>query len=91
MNPTDNRYTYISTGATNQIFTGKGILHSIIVGETAAGAISIIDNTSGSSVNVGTLKSGIAEGTYEFRCAISKGLRIITAAASKITVVWSQA
>lgn len=91
MDLTDNRYTYISEAATTQVFTGKGILHAIIIGETSAGAISVIDNISGSTVNIGTLKASIAEGTYKYKCAVSKGLRIITAGASKITVVWSQA
>lgn len=79
---------YISSATTTQVKTGAGVLHSIIVGETAAGAISIIDNTSGSTVNIGTLKASIVEGTYVFDVAFSAGLRIITAGASKITVVY---
>lgn len=82
----DNRYAYISTATTTQVKTGPGWLKSITVGETAAGAISIIDNTTGSTVNLGTLKASIAEGTYEFNVRFETGLRIITAAASKITV-----
>lgn len=91
MDLTDNRYTYISSGTTTQIFTGKGILHAIIVGETAAGAITVADAISGSTPAVAVLKASIGEGTYKYKCSISKGLRIVTAAASKITVVWSQA
>ena len=79
---------YISSATTTQVKTGAGVLHSIVVGETAAGAISIIDNTSGSTVNIGTLKASIVEGTYVFDVAFSAGLRIITAGASKITVVY---
>ena len=81
-------YTYISTGTTTQVATGPGVLKAIIVGTTAAGAIQVIDNTSGSTVNLAELKSSIAEGTYTFNVAFSTGLRIITAAASKITVIW---
>lgn len=87
---TDYKKTYISTATTTQVFTGRGMLHAIVVGETAAGAISVIDNTSGSTVNIASLKASIAEGTYRFDCSISNGLRIITAGASKITVAWSQ-
>ncbi len=79
---------YISSATTTQVKTGAGVLHSIVIGETAAGAISIIDNTTGSTVNIGTLKASIVEGTYEFDVAFSAGLRIITAGASKITVVY---
>lgn len=79
---------YISTATTTQVKTGAGVLHAIVIGETAAGAISIIDNTTGTTVNLGLLKASIAEGTYTFDVAFSAGLRIITAGASKITVIY---
>ena len=85
-----NNKTYIDSATSTQVKTGPGRLHSIIVGETAAGAISIIDGTSGSTANIGTLKASIVEGTYLFvDCSFSAGLRIVTAGASKITVIWS--
>ncbi len=83
-------YTNISTNTTTTIFTGKGFLHSIVVNTTAAGSIKIIDNTTGTTANVGTLKASVAEGTYLYDVAISAGLIIITAGASDITVAWSQ-
>jgi hypothetical protein len=84
----DYRCTYISTNTTTQVKTGAGYLKAIVVGETAAGAISIIDNTSGSTANMGVLKASIAEGTYTFNCHFQAGLRIVTAAASKISVIY---
>ena len=81
-------YAYISTGATTQVKTGAGKLHSIVVGETAAGSIQIIDGTAGTTTNLGELKASIVEGEYLFDVAFSAGLRIVTAAASKITVVY---
>lgn len=90
MNLRDNyKVAYISTATTTQVDTGQGQLVAIVVGETAAGAISIIDDTSGSTVNIGTLKASIAEGTYWFLAQYAVGLRIITAGASKITVIYS--
>lgn len=83
------KYEYISTATTTQVDTGSGQLIRIVVGETAAGAISIIDNTSGTTVNIGVLKASIAEGTYDFNVQYAVGLRIITAAASKITIVYN--
>lgn len=80
---------YISTATTTQVDTGQGQLIAIVVGETAAGAISIIDNTSGSTVNIGTLKASVTEGTYWFLTNYSTGLRIITAGASKISVIYN--
>lgn len=88
---TDYEKTYIATASTVQVATGKSILHAIVVGETAAGTIKIIDGTSGSTVNVAELEASIPEGTYEFDCSMSTGIRIITAANSKITVLWSEA
>ena len=80
---------YIDTATTTQVDSGQGQLIAIVVGETAAGAISIIDNTAGSTVNVGTLKASIVEGTYWFLYNYAAGIRIITAGASKITVIYN--
>ena len=90
MNYSDYQYHYIDDASTHQIFTGRGMLHAIVITEAAAGTIKIIDNTTGNTANVATLKASLAEGTYKFDCSISKGLRIITAAATKITVIWAQ-
>jgi hypothetical protein len=78
--------TYISSATTTVVKTGVGVLHSIVVGETAAGSITIYDNTAGSGTIIGVLKASIAEGTYVFNTSFSVGLTIVTAGASKITV-----
>jgi len=83
------KVAYIDSATTTQVDTGQGQLIAIVVGETAAGAISVIDNTSGSTVNIATLKASIAEGTYWFLTNYSAGLRIITAGASKISVIYN--
>jgi len=79
----------IETATTTQVDTGSGQLIAIVVGETSAGAISIIDNVSGSTVNMGTLKASIVEGTYWYLSQYAVGLRIITAGASKISVIYN--
>jgi hypothetical protein len=61
------------------------MLHSITVTETAAGTITIYDNTSGSGAVLAVLKASIAEGTYTFDIAFAIGLTIVTAGASKLT------
>ena len=61
----DNAYkgTYISTATTTTVGTQpSGILHSVVIGETAAGSITIADSVGTKAV----LKSNIAEGTYLF-------------------------
>ncbi len=85
---TPYQYAYISTATTTQVKTGVGVLHSIVVGETAAGSIKIIDNTTGTTTNLGELKASVVEGTYIFDVSFTAGLRIVTAAASKITVCY---
>lgn len=81
-------YAYISTATTTQVKSGAGYLYAITVNTTAAGAISIIDNTSGSTVNIGSLKASVVEGTYFYNIPFGTGLRIITAGASDITVIY---
>lgn len=88
-NNQEYQYAYIPTATTTQVFTGRCVLHSIVVNTTAAGAISIIDNTTGSTVTTGILKASIAEGVYEYHIIMTKGIRIITAGASDITVCYS--
>lgn len=78
--------TYIDSADTTAIFTGKGILHSIVIGTTAAGTITIQDGAN----TIQILKASISEGTYWFDIAIADGLSIVTGAASKITVTWQQ-
>lgn len=86
MNPLSS--TYISTATTTTVKTGRGNLARIIVGETAAGSITIYDNTAGSGTVIGVLKASIVEGVYEFQTRFQTGLTIVTAGASKITVIW---
>ena len=85
----DNEYEYIGTATTTQVVTGQGTLHSIVVGTTSAGAIQVIDSVSGTTSNLAELKASTLEGTYEFNVRFNTGLKIITAGASKITVVYS--
>lgn len=82
------KYTYISTATTTQVEPAQGkTLVAIVVNTTANGAIGIIDGASGTTVNVGQLKASVAEGTYWYNIAMPKGIRIVTAAASDITVI----
>lgn len=91
MDYNEYQYTNITSATTTQVATGKGKLHAIVVNTTAAGTIKIIDNTTGTTANIGTLKASVAENTYFYDCYFAKGLRIVTAGASDITVIWKQA
>jgi hypothetical protein len=84
-------YRYIATATTTDVFSGPGRLKKIILGETAAGAITIYDEaTGGTTTIVGILKASIAEQEFDFDIAVGKGLQIVTAGASKLTVVYSR-
>lgn len=77
---------YISTATTTTVKSGTGKLHSITLGETAAGAITIYENTAASGTIIAVLKASIAEQTFVFDVRFTTGLTILTAGASKLTV-----
>ena len=78
--------SYISTATTTTVKSGAGVLHAITLTETAAGTITIYDNTAASGTVICVLKASIVEGTYVFDRAFSTGLTIVTGAASKLHV-----
>lgn len=86
MNPLNA--TYISSATTTTVKSGKGNLAKIILTETAAGTITVYDNTAGSGTILALFKASVVEGSYEFNCRFNTGLTIVTGAASKLTVVW---
>lgn len=77
--------TYINSATTTTPVTGAGVLERIILNETAAGAITIKDG----DTTVAVLKASIAEQTFEFGMRFKTSLVIVTAAASKLTVITS--
>ena len=76
--------TYISTAATTTVSSKPAVLHSIVLGETAAGAITIKDG----DTTIAVLKASITEGTYIFDAECRTSLVIVTAGASKLTANW---
>ena len=81
-----NKYKYIDSATTTTIGTQpSGVLHSVIIGETSAGSITISD----SKGTIAVLKASIGEGFYIFDVAYTGGLTVVTAGASKCTVMWA--
>lgn len=89
-NPVNAEKTYITTATTTQVASGPCVLQAIVINTTAAGTIGIIDGTSGTTVNVGSIVASAAVGRYEYNCVMKEGIRIVTGAASDITVLWSK-
>lgn len=80
-------YTNISAGATTVVKSGAGVLHSITVNTTAAGAITVYDNTAASGTKIATIAaSPVIGSTFIYDVSFGTGLTIVTAAASDITV-----
>ncbi len=82
--------TYIATNTTTLVCTGSCRLHTIVLGETAAGAISIYNGLTAGGTLIGVLKASIAENTFLFDADCPVGLCIVTAGASKLTVNWQR-
>lgn len=89
----DYQTTYISSATTTQINNSlPAKLIRITLTETAAGTITVYNEIGSGTTDVrAVLKASIVEGTYEFGGKFSTGLKIVTAGASKLTVVWAQA
>jgi len=82
----DYQYNYISTATTTTVSSKDiGVLHSIVIGETTAGAITISDN----SGTIAVLKASIAEGDYIFDVAYVGFLQVVTAGTSKVTICYN--
>ena len=74
---------YISTAETYVLTqASEGTLHTIVVGETTAGTITVSDNNG----TIAVLKASIGEGTYLYDVAWVGTLKVTTAGESKITV-----
>lgn len=79
-------YANITTATTTTVKSAAGFLHSITVNATAAGTITVYDNTAGSGATIATLAASVGENTFTYDVGFSTGLTIVTAAASNITV-----
>ncbi len=79
--------TYISTQTTTQVYTGRCILKNIIITETAAGTITVYDEIGSDTTHIiAVFKASIAEGSYPLNAVCARGVKVVTAAASKLTV-----
>lgn len=84
----EHQYSYarISTATTTVVKSGAGFLHTLTVNSTAAGTITIYDNTAGSGTIIAQLKASVAECSFIYDVSFSTGLTIVTGAASGLTV-----
>lgn len=85
----DYNYTNITTATTTQVKSGPGRLIRIVLNETTDGAITIIDNTSGSTPVIGVIGTTTAPTYLYYGVKFQTGLRVTTAGASDVTIVWT--
>ena len=85
---TPSNGTNITSATTTVVKSGGGILRRITINTTAAGAITVYDNTSAAGTKIATFPNNAAIGTYEYGCRFGTGLTVVTGAASDVTVVW---
>ncbi len=81
--------THITTGTTAQIFTGKGILHNIVVNTSTGTAVAMYDSIGANTGTIAILKSSISEGTYSYDATVANGL-YITHGTGDYTVLWTR-
>lgn len=91
--PAVNTFTHISTSTTtNGIKSGAGTLSRIVINQTGtvASLITVYDNTTATGTVIAIIDGLSRTGNYDYECAFTTGLSIITTgtAAPDITVVW---
>lgn len=79
----------ITTATTTVVYSGRCVLESVVVNNTAAGTIIIYDNTAASGTKVGTLPASAAVGPYFYGCYMSNGITLVTGAAYDVTVTFT--
>lgn len=84
----EERFTFanIATATTTVVKTGAGFFHLMVINTTAAGAITIYDNTAGSGTKIATFPISAITATYLYDVTFGTGLTIVTAGASDLTI-----
>jgi len=87
--------THIKTATTTYVHTKQGHIENLTVGETTSGKITIYDGAVADDIVVGNilgvLQASVLPGEYFTDVTFVKGLIIVTAGASLVTVQTSSA
>lgn len=82
-------YAHISTQTTTQVYTGPCVLKNITINTAAAGTITVYDEIGAATTHVVAIIAATAVGTYTYNVPVSRGIKVITAAATDATVTYS--
>jgi hypothetical protein len=81
--------TNITTATTTTVKSGSGVLRGIAVNTTAAGTITVYDNTAASGTKIGIIAASVTPGLYlNLPARFAVGCTIVTGAASDLTVYY---
>lgn len=87
----DYTYTNLAGSGTTQVASGPGRLIRIVVNTAAASAITVIDNTTGTTPAIASIAASAPIGTvFYYGVKFTTGLRIVAAGATDLTVVWTK-
>jgi len=88
----DRQYNYknITTASSPVVFSGAGILHSIVINNRNSGGTITITDTSSPSITVGTITVAASSFVYEYDAVLAGGLQVTTSASPDITVMWAK-
>jgi hypothetical protein len=81
-------FNNIKTATTTVVKTGAGVLNKVVINTTAAGTITIYDNTSAAGATIATIAVSAIGPVFMYDLAFTLGLTVVTAAASDITVTY---
>jgi hypothetical protein len=82
---TGNDTLVVGVAAGSYVAAGGGLLYQVVVNTTAAAAITVSD----AGGTIATLKSSIAEGSYEYEVPWSGYLKVATTSTNDVTLVHS--
>lgn len=89
-NNKDYEKTYLTGGSTALIFTGKGTVHGVVVGTTAATAVVLYDGLAATSGTAVLLKASIVENSYDMDMSMSNGCYVTYGSGGTYTVIWTK-
>lgn len=84
-------HTHITTATTTQVVTGNATLIAVVFNKpVASSTVKLIDNSSGSTVNIGTITNTADVKPYMLFYGIhcATGIRVITDSADDISIIW---
>lgn len=82
-------YVHIATATTTQVYTGPSVLKNITINTAAAGIITIYDEVGSGTTHVVAIIAATAVGPYTYNLTCTRGIKVVTAAASDVTVTFS--